>query len=486
MKIAPLGWYRAFDANGKPLDGGKLYTYEAGTATPKPTYTGADGLTANPNPVILDANGYADVWLDSGGYKFILKDKNDVLVRTKDNIDGGGAGGFASQVISKSSSFSLSVNEQNNVIVCTTSLTISLLPAGIAGDGYAVVVVNNSTGDVTIDPDGAETINGVSTLVIHAGNSATIYCDGSAWFASGLSATKFADNEFRIKGSVDGTKQIAIEVDGLTTGTTRTYTAPDKDGILALIADIPVPPFAPVIGSFANLTVKNNVSTPNTQIDVTADSIIMVDNGGLSIKANTVAVTINCGTTGANGLDVGSLSATTWYAVWAIHNGTTVAGLASLSFTAPTMPTGYTYKKLIGALRTDASNVFNRFLQKGNQLRWQIQTSGNTTSYPVIASGSNSGVLTAASVVNHVPTAIARNIVGCIYTNNTTGTVTLAPNGNQSPVIASNNVAVLVSQAAGAPSVMSGFNFVLESTSVYYFSASTSAAAICHGAELNI
>lgn len=183
-QIAPFGRYRALDDNGNPLAGGKLYTYEAGTSTPKTTYTSKDQSAANTNPVILDADGYADVWLDVGGYKFSLFDADDNLQWTKDDIDGGGSAGYASAVISKSSGFALTTNEQNFVIVCNNSLTISLLGAAVAGDGFAAIIINRSGGNVTIDPDGSETINGAATLVLQTGESTTIHTNGSEWFAT--------------------------------------------------------------------------------------------------------------------------------------------------------------------------------------------------------------------------------------------------------------------------------------------------------------
>ena len=83
----PLGLpvWRAFDSDGNPLAGGKLYSYEPGGAvTPKSTYTDSGGLTANANPVILDANGEAAVWL-KGNYYLALDDASDVSQWTVDN-----------------------------------------------------------------------------------------------------------------------------------------------------------------------------------------------------------------------------------------------------------------------------------------------------------------------------------------------------------------------------------------------------------------
>ena len=73
------------DNDGEPLAGGKLYTYAAGTNTPKATYTTAAGDIELSNPVVLDAYGRATIFL-SGAYKFTLTDSADVPIRTTDNI----------------------------------------------------------------------------------------------------------------------------------------------------------------------------------------------------------------------------------------------------------------------------------------------------------------------------------------------------------------------------------------------------------------
>lgn len=75
------GW----DENGLPLAGGKLYTYETLTNTPKATYDSEDQDVANANPIILNSEGYADVYLD-GSYKMVLKDSNDNDIWTTDPV----------------------------------------------------------------------------------------------------------------------------------------------------------------------------------------------------------------------------------------------------------------------------------------------------------------------------------------------------------------------------------------------------------------
>jgi hypothetical protein len=79
--------FRAFDDNGDPLSGGLLYSYEAGSATPLATYTTRAGNISNANPVVLDPNGEANVWMAPGvDYKFELRDSGGVVQWTVDNV----------------------------------------------------------------------------------------------------------------------------------------------------------------------------------------------------------------------------------------------------------------------------------------------------------------------------------------------------------------------------------------------------------------
>lgn len=71
--------FRAFDANGNPLAAGKLYAYQSGTLVAQNTYSDQALTTPNANPVILDANGEATIFIPDGTlYRFILKNSADV------------------------------------------------------------------------------------------------------------------------------------------------------------------------------------------------------------------------------------------------------------------------------------------------------------------------------------------------------------------------------------------------------------------------
>jgi len=93
VSLSPLGGagWQFFNDNGVPLVGGLLYTYLAGTTTPAPTYTSSTGLTANSNPIVLNAAGRPpyEIWLDGiNSYKLVLKTSTGTQIWVMDNITG--------------------------------------------------------------------------------------------------------------------------------------------------------------------------------------------------------------------------------------------------------------------------------------------------------------------------------------------------------------------------------------------------------------
>lgn len=77
--------FYAVNEIGEPLEGGRVYTYAAGTSIKKTTYSDFEQDTENTNPIILDARGEADIWF-SGILKIALHDEDDVLIWTFDDI----------------------------------------------------------------------------------------------------------------------------------------------------------------------------------------------------------------------------------------------------------------------------------------------------------------------------------------------------------------------------------------------------------------
>lgn len=68
------------DECGKPLAGGKVYTYEANTTTLKPTYADTEGTSVNTNPIVLDEFGRAKIHAADGAYRIRVLNKKGALV----------------------------------------------------------------------------------------------------------------------------------------------------------------------------------------------------------------------------------------------------------------------------------------------------------------------------------------------------------------------------------------------------------------------
>jgi hypothetical protein len=85
------GRFFATDSNGAPLVGGTVQSYAAGTSTPKSTYADAGLATPNANPLTLDGEGSASIFLGSGAYKIVVSNATGVVQYTTDNISGSDA-----------------------------------------------------------------------------------------------------------------------------------------------------------------------------------------------------------------------------------------------------------------------------------------------------------------------------------------------------------------------------------------------------------
>jgi hypothetical protein len=129
--LSPVGGAAAqfFTNTGSVLTGGKLYTYAAGTTTPQVSYTTSSGDIARTNPIVMDAAGRVpdggEIWITGQPYKFVLKDSNDVLIATYDNISGIGAASYQIQNFTGNGA--------------TISFTLS---ASSFGENYTFVYIN--------------------------------------------------------------------------------------------------------------------------------------------------------------------------------------------------------------------------------------------------------------------------------------------------------------------------------------------------------
>lgn len=167
---------------------------------------------------------------------------------------------------------------------------------------------------------------------------------------------------------------------------------------------------------FKNLRVYPATAHPTYQVTITYDEFFI----GWK-KATSGSFTVDITASGALGLDTGSEASSTWYYIWMIMKlDGTLSALLSVSSTSPTLPSGYIYKKIIGAVRNDGSSNFIVFQQK-NKI---VSING------VLAYNNNTGGgFVSVDISAIVPTLIVNTIGGYIYSQLANETTTISVDG---------------------------------------------------------
>lgn len=125
----------------------------------------------------------------------------------------------------------------------------------------------------------------------------------------------------------------------------------------------------------------NNTTDANNDIDYTIGVIDHDDGSGQSLATTALTKQLDATFVAGNnqgGLDTGTKANSTWYQIFAITNNTTSAVdyLFSTSRTSPTIPSGWTRRRWIGAIRTNSSgnidqNYYARRTNFGQVVRYQ-------------------------------------------------------------------------------------------------------------------
>ena len=448
------------------------------------------------------------------------------------NVDGLGA---------KAINHSTGVNVATSALVSGSTYTVTFRNATneFILDGQVAAVPGNQTVGGTLTVSGTATFNGTE----NAANQVT-FTGVISPGALGSSTNDWAPANLSSASVLRVTASSAVNLTGLTGGTDGrlvfldnigssniTLTAQDASSAAAnrflmprplvlrpntsvalkydgtstgwRVQSVTVP--NPVAAGFKNLMVGNVAgpngftapTTPNNQVKITADAVTLEDANGESWRATSVSVTADVTVSGANGLDTGSVAASTWYSVWVIYNPTTnaVAALLSTSATAPAMPSGYTFKARVSWNRTNASSQFNRVLQQGRRAQYVVVASSPTALLPNISNGtagtysSTTPTYTTASVANVVPTTASEIFVVIVqnWKNGSQASIQVAPNAAYSGQQDSNgNVPAFGSSNSATFQETRTLTVALEGATIAWTSSAAGGAISCLGWVDNI
>lgn len=116
-------------------------------------------------------------------------------------------------------------------------------------------------------------------------------------------------------------------------------------------------------------------------------NVAATQTGELPVPAGSGAVTISTAVNGVAGLDIGTIAASTFYAVHAIGDSLGInasSAMISTSVTAPVLPSGYDMFRRIGFIKTDGSSNILAFRQEGvtgdRWMWWDVAIATGVTS----------------------------------------------------------------------------------------------------------
>jgi hypothetical protein len=97
-------------------------------------------------------------------------------------------GSAALTIVNTAVAYTVTAADLGKIINCTSgTFTVSLTAAATLGSGFTCTIWNTSAtvaDAITIDPNAAETIDGVATLILRRGEGLDIVCDGTNWQTS--------------------------------------------------------------------------------------------------------------------------------------------------------------------------------------------------------------------------------------------------------------------------------------------------------------
>lgn len=98
----------------------------------------------------------------------------------------GAAGVMIQGLTSKSANYTVVAGDANKVITATsTGWTLAQTAAATLGANFSFMFRNEGTGPITINPNGTETVDGLTTILAWPGESFLMICDGANWQTQG-------------------------------------------------------------------------------------------------------------------------------------------------------------------------------------------------------------------------------------------------------------------------------------------------------------
>jgi hypothetical protein len=229
-------------------------------------------------------------------------------------------------------------------------------------------------------------------------------------------------------------------------GACTAYSGTTLSVTIDLISSMISPYNVPVLPNYlGGLTLSNDTTTPATVLDIASGGAASDDNAVVMMLLSTT-FTKNCNAPWAVGSGNGAntygstLIANTWYHVFLIMRTDTNIVDVMIGATTPTLPPGYTKKRRIGTIKTNASSQILSFVQVGDQFLWGFDNGYEVASNAAVAVNPGGTIFTLSTppgiktiaLITAVQTSITSNIyISSIDNPAGTGAISLgqAPSG---------------------------------------------------------
>jgi hypothetical protein len=139
---------------------------------------GAGTLTITPTTSTID--GAANLSLVANQGCRLFSDGTNYF--TQRGVGGGASAGMTRRTITGADTVVLT--DKGNVVEATSgTFTLAFTAAATLGNGFWVIIANKGTGDVTLDPNSTEQIDGLTSWVLYPGGVILVTCSGTAFFS---------------------------------------------------------------------------------------------------------------------------------------------------------------------------------------------------------------------------------------------------------------------------------------------------------------
>lgn len=273
------------------------------------------------------------------------------------------------------------VNRFNNIFASVITVGNELQAGDDHGDGLFLGAAG--AGETSLySPSGQLTAYATSTALRNVGvftrsNASGLATDSGSLFLETGNKTVGTGNSGNIQirtGTATATRGKIILQDGTEGTSGHVWTSSNTTGTGAWAAPITIG-VARVVGAL----VSNNTSNSNTQINISASSVILANSSNQIVVRNSTGTIVNNPSTSgpvANGRDqAGAFSNSSWVHFYFIWNGTTLATISSASApsTGPTLPSGYTHFAYVSSIYRDSGGNLKIINQNGSLVSYDAR-----------------------------------------------------------------------------------------------------------------